>query len=207
MKKTIFSLTLLVFVLSACAAPVTAPAATEPVSAPVENDMPVPGVIATEAIVEGKMPAPSFESQPYIDEAAGFALEYPSGWTVKQTVTGPRGTQSLLLSAPEIADLETLPPGATRLAVNVNQWDPKNDLAAYVENRKTAWQASGFTILEEQPLTLDLGLAAVRYSVQTAAGAQVEYLFAAIRDQYVTISGEGDLQLVREIMQYLRPIN
>jgi hypothetical protein len=206
-KKTIFSLTLLVFVLSACAAPVTTPAATEPVSAPVESDMPIPGATVTEAIVEGKMPAPSFESQPYIDEAAGFVLEYPVGWTVKQTTIGPRGNQALLLSSPEIADLETLPSGATRVAVDVNQWDPQNDLAAYVENRKTAWQASGFTILEEQPLTLDLGLPAVRFSVQTASGVPVEYLVAAIRDQYVTISGEGDLQLVKEIMQYLRPVN
>ena len=207
MNKTIFSLTLLVFVLSACAAPVTTPAATQSASAPQEEDMPVPGVTVTEAIVEGKMRAPSFESQAYIDEAAGFVLEYPVGWTMKQTMTGPRGSQTLLLSAPEIADLEALPSGATRVAIDVNGWDPQNDLAAYVENRKTAWEASGFTILEEQPLTLDLGLPAVRLSGQTAAGIPVEYLIAAIRDQYVTISGEGDLQLVREMMQYLRPIN
>ena len=207
MKNTIFSLTLLVLVLSACAAPVTTPAALEPTSAPVENGMPVPGATVTEAIVEGKIRAPSFESQSYIDEAAGFALEYPAGWTVKQTMTGQRGSQTLLLSAPEIADLETLPPGATRVAVDVNQWDPQNDLTAYVQNRRAAWEASGFTILEEQPLTLDLGLPAVRISVQTAAGIPVEYLIAAIRDQYVTISGEGDLQLVREMIQYLRPIN
>jgi hypothetical protein len=209
MQKTIFSLTLLAFALAACA-PVTSPPATEPVSAssmPVENDMPVPGTAVTETIVEGKMPAPSFEAQAYIDETAGFILDYPAGWVVKQTMTGERGSQSVLLSAPEIADLETLPAGATRVAVDINQWDPKNDLAAYVENRKMAWQASGFTVVEEEPVTLDLGLAAVRFTVQTPEGLPVEFLFAAIRDQYVTISGEGDLALVREVMRYLRPIN
>ncbi|HEU0297482.1 MAG TPA: hypothetical protein VFR47_32365 [Anaerolineales bacterium] len=202
MKKTIFSLTLLVFALAACA-PVTSSTTT----GPAENDMPVPGATVTETIVEGKMPAPSFESQTYMDEAVGFAIEYPAGWTVKQTMTGERGSQSVLLSAPEIADLETLPAGATRVAVDINQWDPKNDLAAFVENRKMAWQASEFTIVEVEPLTLDLGLAAVRFTVQSPEGVPVEFLFAAIRDQYVTISGEGDLELVKEIMHYLRPIH
>lgn len=209
MKKNFFSLALLVFALVACA-PVTSAPATEPVSAssaPVENDMPVASAAVTESIVESKMPAPSFESQTYVDEAAGFILDYPAGWVVKQTMTGQRGNQSVLLSAPEIADLETLPAGATRVAVDINQWDPKNDLAAFVENRKTAWDSSGFTTVEEEPITLDLGLAAVRFTVQTPEGIPVEFLFAAIRDQYVTISGEGDLELVREIMRYLRPIN
>jgi hypothetical protein len=201
MNKTIFSLTLLVFALAACA-PVVSPRATEPV----ESNLPVPGNTVTETIVEGKMPATSFESQTYTNEVAGFAIEYPAGWTVKETITGERVAQSVLLAASEIADLETLPPGATRVAVNVNQWDPKNDLAAFVESRKMAWEASGFVIVEEEPVTLDLGLAAVRFTLQTPEGIPVEFLFAAIRDQYVTISGEGDLELVKEIMQYLRPI-
>jgi hypothetical protein len=188
MKKTIFILTLLAISLTACASPVAQPPTTEPVP------------------VEGKIRAPSFESQTYINETVGFALEYPAQWTVNETMTGDRGTQSVLLSSPEIADLEILPSGTTRVAVNVNQWDPKNDLAAFVEARKMAWDSSGFAIVEEEPLTLDLGLAAVRFNVQTPDGIPVEFLFAAIHDQYVTISGEGDLALVKEIMQYLRPI-
>ena len=207
MKKTIFIVTVLAISLAACASPATpAPANEEPVSTLVENNMPVPGVDVTEAVVQGKLPAPSFESQTYINEAVGFALEYPAGWTMQESVIGDRGSQTLLLSAPEIAELATLPAGATRVAVNVNQWDPKNDLAAYVENRKTAWEASGFSILAEEPLTLDLGLSAVRVTVQSPEGIPVEYLFAAVNDQYVTISGEGDLELVKEMMRYLRPI-
>jgi hypothetical protein len=78
MKKTILIVSVLAISLAACASP-----ATEPVSAPVENNMPVPGVEVTEAIVEGKLPAPSFESQTYLNEAVGFALEYPAGWTLQ----------------------------------------------------------------------------------------------------------------------------
>jgi hypothetical protein len=84
-------------------------------------------------VPEGKIPAPSFESQTYLNETVGFALDYPAGWTVTESVVGDRGSQTLLLSAPEIADLAELPEGATRVSVTVYEWDPKNDLAAFIE--------------------------------------------------------------------------
>jgi len=206
MKKTIFSLTLLVLTLAACSAPATPTSSTEAPSVSVENNMPVPDEVVTETVVEGKIRAPSFESQTYINESVGFALEYPAQWTVTEAVVGDRGTETLLLSTPEIADQATVPPGATRVAIQVNQWDPKNALAEYVDTRKAAWESSGFTVVNEEHVTLDLGLAAVRFSVQSPDGIPVEYLIAAIGDQYVTISGEGDLELVKEMMRYLRPI-
>ena len=204
MKRTTLILFILALSLAACAAPAT----ETPAPVLVENNMPVPGVAVTEMVVEpqGKLPAPSFESQTYIDESVGFALDYPAQWTVKETMTGDRGSQSVLLSSPEIADLAVLPEGETRVAVTVQQWDPKNDLAAFIEVRKTAWDASGFTILDEEPLTLDLGLAAVRYSIQSPDGFASLIMFAAVGDQYLSISGEGDLALVEEIMRYLRPV-
>ena len=208
MKRITLILIVLVLSLAACSAPATPPIASEATLIPVDSNMPVPGVSVTEAIVEpqGKLPAPSFESLTYINEAVGFAIDYPASWTVNETVLGERASQILLLSTPEIADLQTLPEGATRVAVVINQWDPKNDLAAFVDVRKTAWESSGFTILDEEPLTLDLGLAAVRFTVQTADGVTVLFQFAAVGDQYLSISGEGDLELVQEIMQYLRPV-
>jgi hypothetical protein len=113
---------------------------------------------------------PSLDSQTDSDAAAGFALEYPVGWTVKETVVGERGSQVVLLSSPEIADIATLPDGATGVTVTVNQWDPKNDLAAFVANQKTAWEASEFTITEEESIKLDLGMDAVRVMAQTPDG-------------------------------------
>ena len=206
MKITSLILTLLALSLAACASPASPAASTEPASVSVENNMPATAEAVTETVVEGKIRAPSFESQTYSNESVGFALEYPAQWIATESTIGDRGSETLLLSTPEIADQATLPPGATRVAINVNQWDPKNALAEYVDTRKVAWDASGFTIVEEEPITLDLGLAAVRFSVQSPDGVPVEYLFAAIGDQYVTISGEGDLELVKEMMRYLRPI-
>ena len=204
MKRITLILLTLATSLAACAAPT--PVAT---SVPLENNLPVPGASVTEIVVEpqGKIRAPSFESQTYVNEAAGFALDYPAGWTVKEDTVGSRGSETLLLSTPEIAGLETIPAGQTRVALTVYQWDPKNDLAAFVATRKTAWESSSFTILDEEPLTLDLGLSAVRFTVQSPDGVTSLFMFAAIGDQYLSLSGEGDRALVQEITQYLRPIS
>src|SRR5215204_111544 len=204
-------ITLVLFVLTLSLAACAAPATPEPASAPeevtsVDSNMPVPGAVVTEMVVEGKLPAPSFESQVYLNEAVGFALDYPAQWTVTETMLGDRASEAVFLSSPKIADLAVLPEGETRVAVTVHEWDPKNDLAAFVEVRKTAWESSGFTILSEEPLTLDLGLDAVRFNIQTTEGLTSVVMFAAIGDQYLSISGEGDLALVQEIMRYLRPI-
>jgi hypothetical protein len=71
---------------------------------------------------------------------------------------------------------------------------------------KEAWTASGFTILDEQDLTLEQGLPAVLFTVQTT-DTQVVYLVTALKDQYLVIAGEGDLDLVKQIVDRLRPIS
>ena len=160
----------------------------------------------TEAAPNPKLPAAPFEAETYVNEEAGFALDYPAGWTVNEMVVGPRGTQVQFLSSPELAEAATLPEGATRLNAMIYQWDPKNDLAAFVANQKSAWEASGFSILEEEQRVLELGLPAVQLTVQ-APESPVVYLIAALGDQYLVLSGEGDLELVKEIVGRLRPIS
>jgi hypothetical protein len=157
-------------------------------------------------VPQAKLPAPPFPAQLYVSQKGGFALDYPEGWTVQETVVGERGTEILFVSKPDLAEAETRPPGETRLAATIYQWDPKNDLPAYIETRKTAWEASGFTILEEQTLTLEMGLSAEQILVQTPGG-QVLYLITALNDQYLVLAGEGDLELASQIVQRLRPIH
>lgn len=198
MKRMFMIFTVVVSLLVACVP-----------TAPVETEAPVPTSPTLEVALEpqGKMAAPSFESQPYVDEANGFIIDYPVGWVVKEAVIGERGSQVVLLSSAEIEEMAVLPAGATRVALTVNLWDPKNDLDAYVATRKTAWDASGFTVLSEERLTLDLGLDAYLFSLQTTEGLTSLNLITTAGENYLTISGEGDLELVREIMSYLRPIN
>ena len=205
MRLFAFIIFVSVMLLATCSAPGTTPA-------PVQTDVPAlaantePNPAPTEAAPNPKLPAASFESQTYINEEAGFALDYPAGWTVNEVVIGPRGTQVQFLSSPEIADMATLPEGETRVNATIYQWDPKNDLAAFIANQKSAWKASGFTVLEEEPLVLEMGLPAVRFTVQTPE-ANVVFLVTALEDQYLVLSGEGDLELVKEIIQRVRPIN
>ena len=221
MKRLIFALILWMTLLSACG---VAPGNTT--LAPVQTDIPaspsdtaalptetaVPVIPsdtappATESAPNSKLPAAPFDAQTYINEEAGFAFDYPAGWTVTEAEVGPRGKQIQFLSSPDLATVSTLPEGAARVNATIYQWDPKNDLAAYVANRKTAWEASGFQILEEEPRVLELGLPAVQFTVQTP-DARAIFLIAALGDQYLELSGEGNLELVKEIVGRLRPIS
>ena len=228
MRLFAFIIFVSVMLLATCSAPGTTPAPVEtempalPVSSPQPtNTRPSPALAPgasvdpaqdrpapapTETAPSPKLPAASFESETYINEEAGFALDYPAGWTVNEIVIGPRGTQVQFLSSPEIAELAALPEGGTRVNATIYQWDPKNDLAAYLAKWKTAWEASGFTILEEEQLVLEQGLPSVKITVQTAE-ANVVFLVTALEDRYLVLSGEGNMDLVQEIVQRLRPIS
>ena len=204
MKQRLLILTLLILMATACAPAATAVPVDSVISP--STAVAVDTLVPTEAPANPKLPAPSFESQTYINEEIGFALDYPVGWTVTETVVGDRGKQIQFLSSPELADVSILPENAARLTAVVYQWDPKNDLAAYVAMRKTAWENSGFTIVEEIPLVLDLGLNAVQFEIKTPDSTSV-VLITALGDEYLVLSGDGNLPLVKEIMQRLRPIS
>jgi hypothetical protein len=207
MRRFSFLIFLLVIWLATCSGP--KPKTPEPT--PTQTQLPAtatpfPPTPTETGAPEGKLPAAPFDAQVYVNEEAGFALDYPSGWTVNEQVVGPRGTQILFLSKPELADAATIPAGETRLSATVYLWDPKNDLASYVQHMKDAWSASGFTILEEQALTLELGLPAELFTLQTP-DRQVVYLVTALKDQYLVIAGEGNLDLVKRIVERVRPIS
>ena len=213
MRLLAFVIFVCVMVLATCSAPALRRALVE-TEMPVPSNTTEPFVTAqdesapapTEAAPNPKLPVASFESKPYINEEAGFALDYPAGWTVNELVVGPRGTQVQFLSSPEIAEMAVLPEGATRVNATLYKWHPKNDLAAFVANQETAWEASGFTILDEEQLVLELGLPAMKFTLQTPE-ANVVFLVAALENQYLVLRGEGNLDLVNEIVRRVRPIS
>lgn len=209
MRRASLIVFILVMWLATCKAP--EPKTPPPQIVPTHTEVPatntaVPPTPTETAAPQSKLPAAPFDAQTYINEDAGFALDVPVAWTTQAGVVGSRGTEIQFLSSPEIANAATLPAGATRLSATVYQWDPKNDLAAYVANWKTAWEASGFTILEEQSLTLEQGLPAVQFTIQTP-DTQSVFLVTALKDQYLVLAGEGDLDLVKQIVQRLRPVS
>ena len=152
------------------------------------------------------VPQPSFAAATYRDEANGFELDYPSGWSVSPDAQiGSRASQAQIFSPGATA--EQLPDGATRIGITVYLWDPKNDLAAYVDQRKFAWQSGTQTIEEQREGELADGRHEIDFIVRGANGATAFFLLTTLGDRYLEISGEGDLALIREVALTLRALD
>lgn len=102
--------------------------------------------------------------------------------------------------------IETTPFGETILSVTVNYWDPKNDLEAFVNQRKLALDSSGNSILTEERITLADDLPAVQFTLQGPEGTQSYFLFTTVGEQCLTFSGSGNLGLLSDIAHTLKPI-
>jgi hypothetical protein len=158
-------------------------------------------VIAPEPIVEPALEpaatqqlAPlSFEAATYRNEAAGFEFDYPAAWVPDQQVFGPRGS-----------GVQFMPSEDTWLTVMVTLWDPKNDLDAFVEQRRTGWSSSQATILSEEELTLAGGRRAVSFVVEGVDGIEAFYMFTTLGEDYLLLSGAGDHDLLAEIARTIR---
>ncbi len=178
---------MLIFVLSACAPDVASPVASAPVEIPSPPSTTPP-----------KPTALSFVPTVYKDESNGFELDYPSGWTVvPNTPIGSRGATAQLSSPGSTA--ETLADGGSRVNVTIYLWDPKNDLAAYVNHRRTAWLGSVMTIVKESGGDFVDGSKYATFVVQSSVKQKAFFLITTIGDKYLEISGEGNLMLVEEI--------
>ncbi len=166
----------------------------------------LPLVVTQEpAVVETEKPAPllSFDAATYREASAGIEFSYPSNWTEgPREVIGERGAQAALLSPG--SSVEQLADGGTRLFLTTYVWDPKNDLAAYVAQRNLAWEASGFRILGEEELQLTDGRRVVVFTVETIEGSQVLFALLNAGQDYLQISGDGNLELAMEIIRTIR---
>ena len=88
----------------------------------------------------------------------------------------------------------------------MNNWDPKNDLEAFIAQRKLAWESSGTALLSEERITLNGDWPAAEFIAQGVDGVLSYFLFTTIGEQYLTLSGNGDLALLAEIAHTLRLI-
>jgi hypothetical protein len=174
-------------------------------SAPVIQDTPVPAA-ATQVPAATPTLTPAVELLTYTDQAAGFSFDYPKDWMLESGTFGARAAGVQLTSwthpAGQISD-ET-PPGGSRLDVLVQLWDPKGDLPAFSQQRTSAWEASGITVISEADLTLSGARAARQFVVQGADGAQGYFLFTTLGEDYLVFSGNGDLALLGQIARSLR---
>jgi hypothetical protein len=179
----------------------TAPAGVAPTPAPAEPQPTETSQPTAEA--QPTAGALSFTPALYDASAAGYQLEYPSDWTaVPITETGSRASQGQLFSPGSSAD--ALAEAGTRMAMTVYEWDPKGNLAAFVEQRTTAWQASGFTIAKHDEGNLQNGQPYSSFVIQTPDNHEAFFLFTTLGEKYLEISGEGNLVLAEEIAKTVR---
>jgi hypothetical protein len=147
----------------------------------------------------------SFEPAAYRDEANNLTLDYPAGWSVEPNMQiGSRGSQAQLLSPGTTA--EALAPGGSRLSITIYDWEPKNDLAAFVTGRRKAWEAGQSIILEESGGDLRDGRKAFEFILQGPDGTPAFFLFTTLGERYLQLAGEGDLALDQEVARTFRPL-
>lgn len=166
-------------------------------------------VIPTETTPSETQPLPTVEQateEPlkfpltYIDSASGIQLSYPEGWTLSDNqVVGERGSQTALLSPG--STLESVAEGGARMILVTYQWDPKNDLDAFINQRKIAWEASGFTIQGDENYDLGNGQKMVVFQIETTDQTKVLFAFTNSGEDYLQLSGDGDLTLCQEILE------
>ncbi|HRN51109.1 MAG TPA: hypothetical protein PLC52_09565 [Anaerolineales bacterium] len=191
--KTAPLLLLTALLFAACAAPAVSP--TQVAEAP-------PPTVAAAAPTESPTEAtPTFAATTFVDAQGRFSFKYPDSWVVLGGEAGSRGDYVQIASwEPDGAELENLPRGESLLQVTVYQWDPKGDLAARVEMRRTALNTSGIQIAEEETVSFADGPDAVRMRLVQNGEETLVYYFV-LGDAYLELSGQGDLQLLDQVMR------
>ena len=210
-RLLLFLFTAFVFTMFACSL-LPGPLQTEqiPTEPDKETQEPAsPKPTATAAPTDTPIPAPPFELTTYRDEAAGFEFDYPVGWMYDGGEGQSRGyyVQFYSWDWKPGDPIDPLPVGGTVLSVTVQLWDPKNDLEAFISHRKTAWDASGLSILSEERITLAGERPAAQFIVQGSDGAQAYFLLTINGENYLVLSGNGDLELLAAISHTLRPLH
>ncbi|MEW5941587.1 MAG: hypothetical protein AB1750_18125 [Chloroflexota bacterium] len=185
-----------VLLLSACA-----PASNEPEGA-ASNPMPV--------ILPNGSPAPVTEMvvvdlTTYADDEFDFAFDYPAGWMLDVITLGDRAPHAIQLTSwsHEPGLIEEVQPGGTLMNFTVQLWDPKGDLEAFAAQRMDAWASSGVTILSQETIKLADGREAREFVVQSAE-EESYFLFVLLGDQYLVVSGSGDLDAARQVARSVR---
>ena len=185
-----------------------------------ETPPPVPVIESTTVPVDTGMPVPSTDIGPVptvtemivtdvttqTDEVNGYSFDYPSSWMLDAIIFGSRapGGYQLTSWTHEPGVVSEVPADGTIMNILIQLWDPKADLAAFVEQRKLAWGASGLEIVSEETLTLGNGQTAQEFIVKGTDGIPSYFLFSTLGENYLVASGNGDLELSRQVARSLR---
>ncbi len=194
--RTYFLLTLALMLTLAACAPASTP--TLPPASPVTVD-------SSTAVPATEVSAPPAETQTYTDSAYGFSFDYPAAWMLDVVTLGDRAPHSIQLTSwqHEPGMISEVPAGATIVNVTVQRWDPKGDLAAFGQHMQEAWNNSGNSVVSQSELSLADGRAAQEYVLHAADG-EGYFLLTTLGDNYLVVSGSGNVETLRQIGRSLR---
>ena len=172
-------------------------------SAPVEMGMPVPPADGESASNVPEMIA--IELTAHTDETYGYTFDYPSDWMLDAIVLGSRAPGGYQITSwqhePGMIS-ETLPDG-TVINVILQLWDPKGDLPAFIEQQSKVWDVPEREIIFEEAVTLADGRPAREFVVKTEEQGSYT-LFTTLGENYLVVSGIGDLEAIRQVAWSLR---
>jgi hypothetical protein len=136
------------------------------------------------------------ETAVYRNSENGFELDYPASWHLDEQVFGSRGSGALFY----IADTDEEP----IYSAVVYLWDPKNNLDAWVDQRRQSWSGSGAAVLLEEELTVADGHRAIQFKLQWLGGQTTNHLYMEVGDRYLELVSSGELGTFAEIIGSLR---
>lgn len=194
----------LVLLLGACQ--LAAPGAPTPGAFPQVELVTLAAAPTFETVPTQTLPLLTFEAATYQDESAGFSLQYPASWMLDDSLGGGSRASLVQFSSWQHTpgDYDNPPAGGSVLSVQVITWDPKGDLEAFIATRKIAWQSSGITLLSEERGEHESGRQLASFEVQGSDGEQAFFFFTTLGEQYLSLSGWGDLAVLQEISRTLR---
>jgi hypothetical protein len=140
------------------------------------------------------------------DPTYGFTFDYPNGWALDTVSLGSRAPTSYQLTSweHEPGMVNEVLRGESILNITIQLWDPKNDLDAFVENRQIAWEASGFGLISTDDILLANGKPAKVFITTTLDGSEGYFLFTTLGNDYLVVSGSGDLELLDLVARSIR---
>lgn len=161
-----------------------------------------PGAVAA-STSPANTPAPALNT--HQDPSYGYSFDYPSEWMLDEIRLGdraPAGYQLTSWTHPPGMVSEVFP-GGTIMNISIQLWEPRGDLGAFVEHRKSGWQSSA-TIVSEAEATLQNGNPAKVFVILGSDGTPGYALLTTMGEDYLFASGSGDIELLDLVARSIR---
>ena len=133
----------------------------------------------------------------YEDPELGFSFDYPGEWERGYEERGVRGGFFTFID-PEGSPAEIL------VQVTIYRWDPTQDLEAYQEKRRSAWESSQIEILDEADWSWKDGVPVKSFRLESLEGEIVDVYLTYTGDYYLEFTTTSEFETLEVIVSTLR---